>query len=179
MALFEVEPPVAKSSVGFVTNSRLGNLGSPRTAGLTLARLFPYNLSIRTAESSGRGMSLGCAQSRGCSPAVQVRTRRTAFAAGTPEEFPEQFKELHQPMKRTFVGIALLAVVSDGGSGPNRLGHSGCHAQLLRPRCIHRRWRQRSASSTSSRRSSALTKAPAISKRCRRNLNLSVPSCRT
>jgi outer membrane protein len=45
-------------------------------------------------------------------PAVRAERRQIAFAAGTSEEFPEQFKELTPTqMKRTFIATAMLAVV--------------------------------------------------------------------
>jgi len=62
---------------------------------LTLLILLLYNLRIRTAESSGWSwveLRVGSSPL----PAAKKRESRLLPAAGTSEEFPEQFKESQQ-----------------------------------------------------------------------------------
>jgi ribonucleotide monophosphatase NagD (HAD superfamily) len=63
---------------------------------LTVATAVPYNTDIRTAESSGWG---SCAVRAGEETASQpsgTAPIKASRATGTPEEFPEQSKELQQ-----------------------------------------------------------------------------------
>jgi hypothetical protein len=64
---------------------------------LTLRSGFSYNLDIRTAEFSGREAFWAVFQAKRRYPAVQKRETQVEppSSLGKPEEFPEQFKELH------------------------------------------------------------------------------------
>jgi hypothetical protein len=70
-----------------------GTLGN--RISLTLGSGIPYNQRIRTAEFSGRGDACELPSEQ---PAILWQSAqdaaKTAFTAGTSEEFPEQFKEL-------------------------------------------------------------------------------------
>jgi hypothetical protein len=60
---------------------------------LTLASEVAYNLGIRTAESSGREFTRRCICEAFVIRSSAAAPIETLSAAGTPEEFPEHFKE--------------------------------------------------------------------------------------
>jgi outer membrane protein len=77
---------------------------------LTLLATLPYNYGIRTAEFSGRVQVTKPHPGFDGSRLSRVVRGMIASITGISKKFPEQFKELHQPMKRTtLTGSGLLA----------------------------------------------------------------------